>query len=65
MNVASILGVQNSLIGALLRLPSDLETAFLDPIGLYSIGAGHKRPNQAPDLPRPAQPLCFPKEGQV
>lgn len=65
VNVASVLGVQSSLIGALLGLPSDLETAFLEPVGLHSIGAGRKRPNQAPDLHNPAQPPCFPKEGHV
>ena len=70
MNVASSLGVQNSLISALFCLPSDLETTFLDPVGLYSVKAGQKRPKQAPDLQRPAQSrkgatsLYFPKEGQ-
>lgn len=50
MNVVSSLGVQDSLIGALLHLPFDLETTFLGPVGWHSIKAGQKRLNRALDF---------------
>lgn len=55
MNVASSLGVQDSLIGTLLCLPSNLETTFLGPKGWYAIITGQKRLKQAPDLQRRAK----------
>lgn len=50
LSVVSSLEVQDSLIGALLRLPSDLETTFLGPVGWHAITAGQKRLNRAPDF---------------
>lgn len=70
MNVVSRPGVQGSLIGALLSLPSDLETTFLGPVGWHSITAGQKRqpgsrlPMTSPEQERNSQSasLYFPKQ---